>query len=104
MQGQRCRQCFERARAIFPGTCQWVDLTLGRREHGVLPWSGEVCDWRRCTHQNKLAKFLQLLDSLLQNVVNPFDRGFARATFQPGERIGRQQLGVGGSSDAPGHL
>src|SRR5712664_1194098 len=77
-----------------------MDLTLRRCENTVLPRGSKVGDRRRGPHQDKLAGILQLFDRLLEDIRNAFYNGDAGATFHSRERIGSEQFGACGSSDA----
>ena len=63
-----------------------MDFAFRRSEYAVLPGIGEICDWSLRTHQNQLTKFLELLDSLFEDVLNPIDPWNPRAALQTSER------------------
>src|SRR5438132_994601 len=67
-------------------------------------WGSEIRDRGLGANQDKLTKFLQLIDRLLEDVVNPFYPGLASATLHSHERIGAKEARVCGGGDAPGCL
>src|SRR5208282_2261636 len=100
--GQCCGKRFECAHVIFSRTRQREDLAFRRCESAVLSRISEIRDGCGRAHENELAKLFQLLYRLLEDICNAIHRWYSSAAFQAGHRIGSEELGVCGRSDAAG--
>jgi hypothetical protein len=62
-----------------------MDYTLRRGECALFSGIGEVGDWRLRAYQDQLTKFLKLLDSMFEHVLNSIDFGTSCAALQAGK-------------------